>query len=337
MKTKPLASLSLDLDNKWSYMKTHGDRGWETFPSYLDTVVPRALKFLGERNLNITFFIVGQDAVLDKNREALAQIAAAGHEIGNHSFHHEPWLHLYPEAEIEAELTQAEEAIERVMGQRPVGFRGPGFIFSNEILKVLVRRGYEYDASTFPTYLGPLARAYYFMTTNLTKEEKLERKELFGKMSEGLRPVKPYRWQLDDRTLLEIPVTTMPFLKVPIHVSYILFLSMFTPKLAVRYFQMALKLCSVTKTEPSILLHPLDFLGADDTSDLSFFPAMRIASAKKLEIVSKVLRLLEENYTVLGLREYARIVSARASGLRSIKPNFSSPQVNRMRSISSES
>ncbi len=29
---KPIASLSLDLDNKWSYMKTHGDAGWESFP-----------------------------------------------------------------------------------------------------------------------------------------------------------------------------------------------------------------------------------------------------------------------------------------------------------------
>ncbi len=29
--SKKIASLSLDLDNKWSYMKTHGDAGWETF------------------------------------------------------------------------------------------------------------------------------------------------------------------------------------------------------------------------------------------------------------------------------------------------------------------
>ena len=35
------ASLSLDLDNQWSYMKTHGDAGWQSFPSYLDTAVPR--------------------------------------------------------------------------------------------------------------------------------------------------------------------------------------------------------------------------------------------------------------------------------------------------------
>lgn len=337
MKTKPFASLSLDLDNKWSYMKTHGDPGWETFPSYLDTVVPRALQFLSERNLNITFFIVGQDAALEKNSDALGRISAAGHEIGNHSFHHEPWLHLYAEEEIEEELAQAEEAIERVTGKRPVGFRGPGFIFSNEILNVLIRRGYEYDASTFPTYLGPLARAYYFMTTKLTDEEKLERKDLFGKLSEGFRPVKPYRWKMDDRTLLEIPVTTMPLLKLPIHVSYILYLSLFSSTLAVVYFQMALRFCRLTNTEPSLLLHPLDFLGVDDTEDLSFFPAMRISSEKKLKVVSRILHMLEDGHTVLGLGEYARIVNARKSELQSVKPNFSSPPIGRMRSISSES
>ena len=78
---KPIASLSLDLDNKWSYMKTHGDAGWESLPSYLDVCVPRVLKFLKERDLQITFFIVGQDAALDKNSKAIGQIAEAGHEI----------------------------------------------------------------------------------------------------------------------------------------------------------------------------------------------------------------------------------------------------------------
>src|SRR6266699_2475525 len=96
---KPLASVSLDLDDKWTYMKTHGDARWESFPSYLETVVPRVLRFLGERSLRITFFIVGQDAALARNGRVLRSIAEAGHEVGNHSFHHEPWLHLYSRAE----------------------------------------------------------------------------------------------------------------------------------------------------------------------------------------------------------------------------------------------
>jgi len=170
---KPIASLSLDLDNKWSYMKTHGDPGWDSYPSYLDLVVPRFLEMLRELDLKITVFIVGQDAAEEKNHSALASITREGHEVGNHSFHHEPWLHLYTAEEIERELTSAEETIERVTGSRPIGFRGPGYSFSPEVLRVLVSRGYLYDASTFPTFLGPLARAYYFFKSRLPPAETL--------------------------------------------------------------------------------------------------------------------------------------------------------------------
>ena len=303
---KPIASLSLDADNQWSYMKTHGDAGWETFPSYLDLLVPRVLKFLKERDLTITFFIVGQDAALEKNAEALAQLASAGHEIGNHSFHHEPWLHLNSETEIESELTLAETEIERVTGQRPIGFRGPGYSFSPKILNVLRRRRYEYDASTFPTYIGPLARAYYFMTAKLSAEEAEQRKQLFGTVRDGLRPLKPYRLQLDDGTLIEIPVTTMPLFKTPIHLSYLLYLSGFSPSLALRYFQFAIRLCRLTGTAPSLLLHPLDFLGSDDVRELRFFPGMNMESQRKLEIVSELLRVFSQNFTVVNLQRHAQ-------------------------------
>ncbi len=76
---RPIASLSLDLDNKWSYMKTHGDAGWDKYPTYLDVVVPRFLKVLNERDLKMTVFIVGQDASREENFESLASISAAGH------------------------------------------------------------------------------------------------------------------------------------------------------------------------------------------------------------------------------------------------------------------
>jgi hypothetical protein len=311
--TKPLASLSLDLDNQWSYMKTHGDAGWESFPSYLDVLVPRVLCFLKERDLKITFFIVGQDASLDKNREALAQIAAAGHEIGNHSFHHEPWLHLRSEQQVEDELTNAEEQIERVTGHRPRGFRGPGFSLSSATLKVLARRGYSYDASTFPTYIGPLSRAYYFMTAKLSEEEREQRKALFGGVRDGLRPVKPFRWQLDGgASLLEIPVTTMPIFKLPIHVSYLLYLSRLAKPLALGYFQTALKLCRLTGTGPSLLLHPLDFLGRDDTRELSFFPGMNLSSEEKLATVSEVLRALDREFKVVTVERHAEAASSRS-------------------------
>jgi hypothetical protein len=321
---KPIASLSLDLDNQWSYMKTHGDPGWESFPSYLDIVVPRILGFLKARGLTLTVFIVGQDAALEKNREALDAIAAAGHEIGNHSFHHDPWLHLYSEQQIETDLARAEEAIERVTGQRPVGFRGPGFSLSNSTLRVLTRRRYLYDASTFPTFLGPLARAYFFRTSRLSPEEMRQRRALFGRLRDGWRPVRPYRWQVDGGELVEIPVTTMPVLKVPIHVSYIVYLSAFAPALALRYFRVALWLCRLTGTPPSLLLHPLDFMGYDDMQALSFFPGMRLPSAQKLQVVSEVLHLLSTEFTIVTLKRHALEVT-RDSPFRMVPPAFRQP------------
>src|SRR5438034_1490607 len=229
---KPIASLSLDLDNKWSYLKTHGESGWESFPSYFDTVVPRFLELFEELGLRVTVFIVGQDAALDKNRESLAKIAAAGHEIGNHSFHHEPWLHLYSYAQVEDEICAAEEAIFAATGVVPTGFRGPGYSLSPAVLRCLIRRGYRYDASTLPTLFGPLARAYYFFSARLSADERRRRQRLFGGLGDGLRPLAPYWWELSDaesdpmaqRRILEIPVTTLPLLRSPIHFSYLLFL-----------------------------------------------------------------------------------------------------------------
>jgi peptidoglycan-N-acetylglucosamine deacetylase len=309
---KPIASLSLDLDNKWSYMKTHGDPGWEKLPSYLDLVVPRALETLKKRNLKITFFVVGQDAAQPRNHAALRRIAEEGHEIGNHSYHHEPWLHLYSVPELEAELSNAENAIQSATGVRPIGFRGPGFSISRDLIDILTSRGYLYDASTFPTFLGPLARAYYFMKSRLNEQQHQERKNLFGSLGDGLRPLRPYRWNSPSGHLIEIPVTTMPFSRLPIHVSYLIYLSTFSAGLALSYFRAALNLCHLTRTEPSLLLHPLDFLGCDDESDLSFFPAMNMRSAKKLVFLEQVLDIFHNKFDVVSMKQHAIHASDRS-------------------------
>lgn len=303
---KPLASLSLDLDNKWSYMKTHGDPGWDAHPSYLDVVVPRVLGLLQQRGLAITFFIVGQDAELKRNHAALKSIADAGHEIGNHSFHHEPWLHLYSDAQLQDEFDRAEAAIHAATGRRPIGFRGPGYSFSSAVHQQLARRGYRYDASTFPTFIGPLARAYYFMTARLSKAERDDRRRLFGDWREGFRSLKPHLLPGIDPPLLEIPVSTMPVFRTPIHLSYLLYLAGYSEMLAKVYFRFALGMCRLTGLAPSFLLHPLDFLGRDDEPDLGFFPAMDQPAAKKLELARWVLHTLAERFEVVPMDQHAR-------------------------------
>ena len=309
--TKPLASLSLDLDNQWSYMKTHGDQGWEQFPSYLDMLMPRVLEFLRDHRLTITFFVVGQDAALDKNREALQSIAAAGHEIGNHSFRHEPWLHLYSPEELQQELTEAEEAIEAVTGRQPRGFRGPGYSLSQLTLETLAARGYRYDASTLPTFIGPLARAYYFASAKLSRRELNDRQKLFGTIRDGLRPLKPYFWELSEGRLLEIPVTTMPGLRAPIHFSYLLYLARFSESAARVYFREAMRWCRWAGVQPSLLFHPLDFLGGDDISSLAFFPAMDMPGKKKVEILHQAMEEMSNEFEVVTMAEHANKMADR--------------------------
>jgi len=278
---KPLASLSLDLDNLWAYQMTHGDEGWDAYDSYLDALVPTVLEVLADQRLHITFFVVGQDAALDRNEKQIRALAEAGHEIGNHSYRHQPWLHRYTPEEIDDELARAEAALEAVTGQHPIGFRGPGYSLSADV-------------------------------------QRAERSYLFGGFREGLRPVKPYEWQVGDDRLLEIPVTTMPLTRIPIHVSYVLYLAGPSPALAQQYFTNALRLCRVTGVEPSILLHPLDFLGADDVDALGFFPGMGMTGARKRAVVRSCLAELNRQFRVLSLRDHAAAIAVR-DGL-AVKP-----------------
>jgi peptidoglycan-N-acetylglucosamine deacetylase len=307
-----MASVSLDVDNLWSYLKTHGDAGWEERPSYYPTFFPAALDALGALGIRITFFVVGRDAVVPAHQPFLRATAAAGHDIGNHSFEHEPWLHRYTSDRLAEEIAAADTAIETATGHRPIGFRGPGFSWSPTLFEVLADRGYLYDASTLPTYIGPLARAYYFASARLSPAQREERAALFGSAGDGFRPARAYRWSLPSgRTLLEIPVTTMPVTKMPFHLSYLLYLSRVSEAAMEAYLRLALALCRLTGTEPSFLLHPLDLLGYDQAPELRFFPGMDLSGARKLVLFRRVMGVLAQHYQLVDMETHARAMLAR--------------------------
>ena len=305
--SRPLLSLGIDLDNLWSYMKIHGDPGWEALPTYLDALAEILTGFTKSQGVRMTLFVVGQDAALEKNAQALAALASLGHEIGNHSFLHEPWFHLYSRQQIEGEIARAEEAIERATGRRPKGFRGPGYSYSADTLRVLSARGYLYDCSTLPTFLGPLARAYYFWKSRgMPAEERAKRKKLFGGFKDGLQPIRPYRWNVDGKPLIEIPVTTMPILRIPFHMSYLLYLSRVSRAAALAHLRLSLSLCRLGGVAPSFLLHPLDFLGCDKVKELAFFPGMDLTTEAKLEFVARGFEILKSGFELVTLEEQAR-------------------------------
>jgi hypothetical protein len=297
---RPTASVSLDLDNLWAYLKTHGDQDWTRYPSFLPTAVPRLLEVFGEQNLTTTVFAVGADVVREDGAKAVAEISAAGHEVANHSYGHEPWLHRYTREELEAELVRTEDAIVAAGAPRPVGFRGPGYSVTPDLLELLVERGYDYDASTWPTWIGPLARAYHNRTS---KSEASD--ELFGGFSRVKAPVAAYRWRVGaDTSLVELPVTTMPLVRTPIHASYLQQLNQVSPGLARGYFRTALRLCLARGVGPSLLLHPTDVLDSTEAPGMEFFPGMAVPSARKTALLGWVLGALRRHFDVVGTGEH---------------------------------
>ena len=83
---------------------------------------PDILETLAEYGVPATFFQCG--ANVDRLPEIAHEVAARGHEIGNHSYSH-PYLFLRSPGAIENELRRAQETIERHTGVRPKWFRAP--------------------------------------------------------------------------------------------------------------------------------------------------------------------------------------------------------------------
>jgi len=308
------ACVSLDLDDLWTYLKTHGDPAWAERPTFLPVFIPRVLELLDRLDLRITFFVVGADAACPEHRALFGDLARAGHEFGNHSHEHDPWLHLYPSEELEADLRRAEEAIREATGHGVVGFRGPGFSWTPTLLEVLAARGYGFDASTLPTYLAPLARRYFLARSALSDLERERRAGLFGSWRDGLRPVGPYYWRLPSGAkLLEIPVTTIPGLKLPFHMSYLLFLRRRSPRLMQSYLRAAVLASRTAGVGPSFLLHPLDLLGGEEVPGLGFFPGMDLSRREKTAAFADAFRILGDHFELVPMGRYAADLAGRGT------------------------
>lgn len=113
--------------------------------SYGPTVaVPRILKLLARQNIRATFFVPGFTA--DCYPDTVRAIVDGGHEIGHHGYLHEPMQGI--DAVTEARyLDRGLDALERVAGIRPVGYRAPWWETNWHTPALLAERGFLYDSS----------------------------------------------------------------------------------------------------------------------------------------------------------------------------------------------
>lgn len=105
---------------------------------------PRILDLLDKYGIKASFYIPGYVA---ETHEALVRdISARGHEIGHHGYMHEPPATLTPQQEADV-LDRGSAVIERITGERPLGYRSPSWELSESSLALLAERGFIYDSS----------------------------------------------------------------------------------------------------------------------------------------------------------------------------------------------
>ena len=112
--------------------------------------VPKILELLRDEGLTATFFIPGW--TVENHTGRVEEILAAGHEIGHHGYSHDAPEPEDP-AKIEDELDRGLEAMKRVIGVRPRGYRPPDGVSSELSLRLLVDRGFLYDSCFKDDYL----------------------------------------------------------------------------------------------------------------------------------------------------------------------------------------
>ncbi|MEN6521499.1 MAG: polysaccharide deacetylase family protein [Armatimonadota bacterium] len=122
--------------------QTGGDKIALTFDAGASSrPTPALLKILASKDVRATFFLTGK--WVEDNRELTRQIAAAGHEIGNHTYSH-PDLRKLTDDEIREQLVKTEELVQSAAGvsTKPL-FRAPFGARDSRVLSVARDEGYR--------------------------------------------------------------------------------------------------------------------------------------------------------------------------------------------------
>lgn len=145
--------------------------------------VAQLLPLLARHRARATFFVTG--TVARARPGLVAEVAAAGHEIGVHGLEHRDDYGALPADEAVARLRTARLLVQRASGQPATGVRTPHLLpCPAERLRAA---GFLYDASCHPTWVP-------------------------GRYNQLRRPRRPWR----DAGLLRLPISVLPLVRWPV-------------------------------------------------------------------------------------------------------------------------
>lgn len=281
----------MDLDEVHHYADIHGLGRRAALPgrAVYDLAIPRFEEWSRALGVPLTFFAVGQDAQRPANAAVLRRLVDQGHEVANHSLDHRYDLARLSEADMRRQVDDGALAIEAATGVRPTGFRAPGYVISDALVRVLEDLGVTYDSSVFP------CPAYYAAKGAVLAWQRLGRRVSASIVDTPWvlsAPTVPYRlgrpYHRRGGGLPELPIQVTPRLRLPfIGTSLTL-----AGKRGALWLTRQLASLEFVNLE----LHGVDLLEAGDGLELlaAHQTDLRVSLARKRETLAAVVGCLDK-------------------------------------------
>ena len=299
-----LAAISVDLDEIPNYFAIHGlppPQGASAHAVY-DVAIRRLESFARQHDLPLTLFAVGADMARDESARRLREMADRGHEIGNHSLDHRYDLTRLPLDEMRRQVESGVTVLEGATGQRPSGFRAPGYTITDDLVRVIEDAGVAYDSSVFPCPPYYLAKAAAMASIRLRGRRS---RSVIDAPSVLAAPTRPYRmgarYFQRGSGLVELPIQVTRGVRLPF----------IGTTLTLAGERRARWLTRRVVGEPlvNLELHGIDVLDAADGLEAlrPHQPDVRVGVLHKLAALGAVIETLKSaGYSFVRLDEAAR-------------------------------
>ncbi len=309
-----LCAVSVDLDEIPNYFKIHGlaEPAGPCSTAVYDVALERLGAMAEAARLPLTLFAVGADLGRADAAAGLAAARARGHEIANHTLRHRYDLTRLDKESIRGEIQGGIDAVEAAVGERPVGFRAPGYTITDAVFDVLAEVGVAYDSSVFP------CPAYYAAKTTV-----IGGMSVVGRTSRSivdtpavlLAPTVPYiagrpywRGARSGLGILEIPIQVTRGLRLPFIGTYLTLAGVAGARWLARW--------CVGAPLINLELHGIDVLDASDGLEAlrPYQQDVRVKKENKLAALHAVFEVLRAaGYAFVTLREAAEHVRPRVA------------------------
>ena len=304
---KKIGLIQVDTDGLWVIFQ-HFCLDWEQKKDVLyESALPRFLDLFDNYNIKATFFVVGKDLFCPEKLALLKETVKRGHEIANHSMTHAEGFSFLSYNEKLREIEDAERIIQDKLGILTRGFRTPSNDVDSDVLKILEGKGYAYDSSLMPTYYGPLLKRLKFCSLKISRND-----HYLGRFMYGFSPLKPYYpdenklWKNGCRKIIEIPITTMPGLRLPFHASFTF--AAYQIGLGNALFDLGFTLLKMTSCPLNFIFHTNELSDPIADQDIRRQYGLKLSLKEKYKLCNHMLCAIKNDYNIITSLEYANLV-----------------------------